>query len=195
MTLKNKIFLIIFLTFILIVFYAFFVIEFQVSYDNHPLQNKTEINLFKNISNYINLTNNAIITENVISTGMYTDANYQNYYVIIKIPANNYYVKQAWEKGQAFVSFESFLESTNEWIVNNKYVITMYYYDNKCNHQVTFFEEEWVGRNNIVSNKVPLPIEAKNKPIYIKYKSHLGKFMFLPNGNDVRFKKNYLTIQ
>lgn len=196
MNLKSKILIIVFLICGLLVFYACFVIEFQIAYTSNPIEYKTSINLFEDISTYIEDTNNVIMTEKAISTSMYTDSNYENYYGIIEIPPDDSYIEKAWSQGKAFIAFESFLQSTKEWIVNNKYMITMYYYaDKEETQKITFFEGKWVGRDNIVSHKQSLPEESKDKSIYVKYESILGSFLFLSNGNDVRFQNNYLTIQ
>lgn len=196
MNLKKKILLLVMILCVLILFYLFFVLDLQIFYSDKPLLDKSTVNLLDNFPRYLEISSNAITTKKVISSGMYTDANYKDFYAIIKLPPDDNYMKEAWKKGEAFVAFESFLQSTKEWISNNKYMITMYYYsDDEASQPVIFFQEKWVGINYRVSYKQPLPKEAKNKSIYIKFESDLGSFLFLANGNDVRFIDNYLSIQ
>lgn len=196
MTLKIKILLVVFIIIGLGFAYTYLVLETQTSNMDELLKDKTGINLFEYPSTYVNYSSNAIATEDVISTGMYTDANYENYCVIFEVPPDDFYMKQAWSKGQASIAFESYLQGTIEWIVNNKYKITMYYYEgDEDRKEITFFQREWVGNDHIISYQQPLPKESQSKSIYIKYESILGSFLFLTNGNDVRFLDNYLSVQ
>lgn len=177
-------------------FYAFCVLEIHHEFVDNPLINKDTINLFDNPTTYEITTSNSIITNKKICTGMYTDGNYQNYSVIVEIPYNDYTLIKAWKNHNPSIVFESKLQSTKEWIVNNKYKISMYYYlDDNQNQPIVFYNKTWVGGDHIVSSSQLLPIDSKGKSVYVKYESVLGKFLFITNGNDIRFYYNYLSIR
>ncbi len=197
MTLKIKILLSVLIILGIGFAYTYLVLETQTCNIDEPLEAKTGINLFDYPDTYISYSSNAIATKNSISTGMYTDANYENYCVTFEVLPKDSYLEQAWSKGQAYIVFESRLQSTIEWIVDNKYKITMYYYEDDKNMigEIVFFQKEWAGNDHIISYEQPLPKESQNKSIYIKYESILGSFLFLTNGNDVRFFDNYLSVR
>lgn len=195
MQLKKKILIIILLITLFVGSYFFIVLDIHISYKDMPLQDKSTVNLFDDVSNYLDATNNAIINQTIISTGMYTDGNYKNFYAIMKIPPTDPYLLDAWKKGDASIAFESLLQGTKEWIINNRYKITMYYYPCEGSEPTVFFNKKWVGLDIRVSYKQLLPEESKGKSIYIRYESDLGSLLFMKNGNDIRFLDNYLTIQ
>ncbi|MCT4687632.1 hypothetical protein [Vallitalea sp.] len=193
MRLKKKIFIILLFLNVSVLFYFFVVEDIYIQYDDNPLDLRSGNNLFNNITPFVDNSYNALITERTISTGMYTDANYKNFYVTIKIPSSHLLLKN---KDNVHIEFESKLQKTNEWISNNKYIIKMYYYkdDNSDNDPILFYNKKWVGLDKIVSTKQLIPKEAHGNSIYIQYASDLGSFLFMKNGNDIRFFHNYLSI-
>ncbi|GMQ57144.1 hypothetical protein AN1V17_15390 [Vallitalea sediminicola] len=194
MRLNKKIFIVLSFLCIAMLFYIFIVEDIYIHYEDNPLDEPLTDNLFDDISPYVVDSYNAIITESTISTGMFTDANYKNFYVTIKIPSSHPLLK---DKDNVHIEFESRLQSTSEWVCNNKYVIRMYYYedDNPNNEPITFFKKKWVGIDNRVSSRLLVPEEARDNSIYIQYISDIGSLFFLKNGNDVRFFHNYLSIK
>lgn len=196
MKLKSKLIYIILFVCILRALYVFYILEPQTTGVDDPLPNKSSLNLFDHAALYIMHSTNAITTREVISTGMYAGGNYENFYMIIELPPDDYYVKQAWQQGQASIAFESRLQKTTEWVNNNKYKISMYYYADENNkHPVIFFEGVWVGLDKKTSGVQLLPEASKGKAVYVRYESVLQSILFFTNGNDVRFLDNYLTIQ
>lgn len=196
MSLKKKLLILCFISVLSIIFYLFFVEDIYINYPNNPLASKECINLLTIANDYVYNSNNAIITQKNISTGMYTDADYKDFYCTIKIPKYDPVYQKAWQDNNAQVLFESYLQETTEWVVNNKYKISVYYYKNESNNsKIILFEQVWVGLSKLVSSVIDLPIECKNKDMYITYESILGSFIGLKNGNDLRFYNNYLSIK
>ncbi|GKX28734.1 hypothetical protein SH1V18_12140 [Vallitalea longa] len=194
MELKKKISIILIIAPILCLLYMLFIKDIFIDYDYKPLTEPLTNNLFDNINLYIFDSNNASITKRNISTGMYTDANYKDFYVIIEIPINNYLVEN---KANTYIIFQSLLQGTSEWVNNNKYSIKMFYFqdNNPDNDCITFYNEKWVGLDKLISCKQLIPKEALGNSIYIEYASEIGSFFFLKNGNDIRFFNNYLSVQ
>lgn len=196
MSLLKKVLIICLLFIVSYTFYALCVLEIHHKYVDNPLINKDTINLLYNTTNCNITTSNSIVTNKRICTGMYTDGNYQNYSVIVEIPYNDYYLNKVWKNHNPSIAFESKLQNTKEWIINNKYKISMYYYlDDTKTQKVVFYHNTWVGGDHIVSSTELLPIDSKGKSVYVKYESVLGKLLFITNGNDVRFYNNYLSIR
>jgi hypothetical protein len=197
MTLKKKIMIILAILCLTNIFFIFLVKDIYVNYKDNPLNEPLTNNVFDNIASYSVDAINATITKERISTGMFTDANYKNFHVTIKIPADNPLIVESKNNKKAYVAFQSWLQGTKEWLINNKYSITMFYYPNEdySTAPITFFNQQWVGLDRRVSSKIPIPKEAIGKSIYIDYASNLGSFLFLKNGNDIRFFDNYLSIK
>ncbi|GMQ60803.1 hypothetical protein [Vallitalea maricola] len=193
MRLRKKILIILLFLNASVLFYIFVVEDIYIQYEDNPLDQRSGDNLFDNITPFVVDSYNALITESTISTGMYTDANYKNFYVIIKIPSNHPLLRN---KDNVHIGFESKLQKTSEWVSNNKYIIRMYYYkdDNPDNEPILFYNKKWVGLDKRVSTKQLIPKEAQGNSIYIQYASDLGSFFFMKNGNDTRFFHNYLSI-
>jgi hypothetical protein len=162
------------------------------SYEDSKLENVDSKNLFKHVDDYMIMSSNAMCTYESLSTGMFTDENKEDYYVVFKVDSDDELLKQ-WDQGTLMIDYQSYLQGTLEWIVNNKYGITMYYY-NDNQEEIVFYQYETPGADHTISDRVSIPLDAKNKDIYIKYQSLLGKILFAKNGNDLRFKRNYLTI-
>ncbi|QOR35266.1 hypothetical protein IMX26_00040 [Clostridium sp. 'deep sea'] len=196
MSLKKKLIILSFIAVLSIVFYMFFVEDIHINYPNNPLISKDSVNLLTIAKDYVYKSNNAIITQENISTGMYTDADYKNFYCTFKIPKYEPVYQKAWQDNNAQLLFESYLQETTEWVVNNKYKISVYYYKNESKSiKIMLFEQAWVGLSKLISSVIDLPVESKNKDIYITYESILGSFFGLTNGNDLRFYNNYLSIK
>lgn len=193
MRLRKKILIILLFLNASVLFYIFVVKDIHIQYEDNPLDQRSGDNLFENITPFVVDSYNALITKSTISTGMYTDANYKNFYVTIKIPSNHTLLKN---KDNVHIEFESKLQKTSEWVSNNKYIIRMYYYkdDNPDNKSILFYNKKWVGLDKRVSTKQLIPKEAQGNSIYIQYASDLGSFLFMKNGNDTRFFHNYLSI-
>lgn len=193
MRLRKKILIILLFLNASVLFYIFVVKDIHIQYEDNPLDQRSGDNLFENITPFVVDSYNALITKSTISTGMYTDANYKNFYVTIKIPSNHTLLKN---KDNVHIEFESKLQKTSEWVSNNKYIIRMYYYkeDNPDNEPILFYNKKWVGLDKRVSTKQLIPKEAQGNSIYIQYASDLGSFLFMKNGNDTRFFHNYLSI-
>lgn len=196
MKLSKKVFIIVCILCMVMVTYPFVVEDIYIDYADNPLKRPVGINLFDNITPYIIDVHNAITTKAELSTGMYTDANYINFYVILAIPPDDSLLLKAWDDNQAYIAFESTLQGTKEWISNNKYIISMYYYphDNAEENPISIFHEKWVGLDRRVSSSVPIPEEAKECSIYIRYSSDIGSIFMVKNGNDIRFFNNYLSV-
>ena len=195
MTLKSKLFILAFIIVIVGLFYVFFVEDILINYPESILENRDSKNILEIAKDYVHSSSNAIITRNNISTGMFTDADYKNYYCTIKIPKEDALYREAWQDNEAKVVFESYLQGTTEWVVNNKYKISVYYYKNNNKNIVLLYEKTWVGLNKRVSAEINLPSECQNTDVYIKYESILAAFLGFSNGNDLRFHDNYLSVR
>ena len=119
--------------------------------------------------------------------------NYKDYSIVLRIPSDDPHLINAWNDGDAVLAFESFLQKTTEWVDNNEYRISVFYFKN--NTPVVIYQNQWVGGDQLVSNISSIPPDAQNCDIYITYESVLGTAFFLKNGNDVRFKNNHLYFK
>lgn len=160
-------------------------------YTYSRLETKIGKNFFDDTNTYLYSKSNAIVTKSEVSTGMYTDSNNVDYQVIFKINADDFLLKN----GDAVIALESQLNSTTEWVVDNKYRIIMYYerLEEGDIERVIFYDKTWVGTHETVSVVKKIPMAASNAEIFVKYESRVGSVLGYKNGNDVRFINNYLS--
>jgi len=181
---------------IFIVLFAIIVLHDSSIYDETFLTEKNGVNLFDYTNKFLFENHNSLVTKEELSTGMYTGSNNKNYYAIFKIKPNDPLLKEILKQGQANIVFESKLQGTTEWVVDNKYKISMYYQSKDDTRKSTyFFSQTWVGADLTISNIQSIPKEAIGSDIYIRYESILGSVLFIPNGNDLRFFDNYLAVE
>ena len=181
---------------VFILLFAIIVLRDSSTYDETFLTEKNGVNLFDYTNKYLFENNNALVTKEELSTGMYTGSNNNNYYAIFKIKPNDPLLTEILKQGQANIVFESKLQGTTEWVVDNKYKISMYYQSSENKQKtIEFFSQTWVGANLTISSVQLIPKEAIGCDIYIRYESLLGSVLFIPNGNDLRFFNNYLSIE
>lgn len=119
--------------------------------------------------------------ETEISTGSEADDNNKDFYVTYKIDLTRY-TSDDW----VHLYMESELEDTTEWVYDNKYGIKI---EDAWGN--VLFEENRVGKDDLWV----IDLEVQPDTYYITYYSKIdGTWLTGNNGNDVRFKNNYMTI-
>lgn len=160
--------------------------------EDKPLLDHYAYNIFDHIKPYVIEASNCACTKEIISTEMRTDDNKKNYKAIVKIPAEDPVLKEAWQDDNLVIALQTRLQKTTEWEVNNKYRVSIYYIDKDQEH--VLFDKTYVGYDNIISEQIKLSKNLKEKDIYIKYESVLGKILWFNNGNDLRYQDNELYL-